>query len=177
MVEKPDPSSWKLISTTMFNGQREDHFSKTSLHLWFTGCCMPLVEPFEHRKNPVLWFRESVVSVHDSGNRVGDIDILKAIDDDRITYFPHVPCVGDHDEKEQINFLISAERWADVLEPPEVPLIFRANGNWIARLSAVAIAAQIFPTDRIVVCRNDTCWHCARDDQELSFDLAKLYIY
>ncbi|GES59373.1 hypothetical protein ATEIFO6365_0003065400 [Aspergillus terreus] len=173
-----DPSSWKVLSTNIFNGRAEDHFSNTSVHLAFTDYYVPLHEHNSHSREHQVYFLESVASVHDSGTWVGDIDILQAVEDERIFRLTYVPCSRAHDIEDRPTPLVSAETWVDLLDPPDEALVFRANGNWIARLAAVAIAAQIFPGERISICPNNMCWSCTATEEDfISFTIPKLLIF
>ncbi|EAU39308.1 predicted protein [Aspergillus terreus NIH2624] len=173
-----DPSSWKVLSTNIFNGRAEDHFSNTSVHLAFTDYYVPLHEHSSHSREHQVYFLESVASVHDSGTWVGDIDILQAVEDERIFRLTYVPCSRAHDIEDRPTPLVSAETWVDLLDPPDEALVFRANGNWIARLAAVAIAAQIFPGERILICPNNMCWSCtATEDDFITFTIPKVLIF
>ena len=178
MVRRPDPSSWKVLSTNIFNGRAEDHFSNTSVHLAFTDYYVPLHEQSYHAQEHQVYILESVVSVHDSGTWVGDVDILKAVEDERIVCLAYVPCSRDHDIENHPAPLVSAETWVDLLDPPDEALVFRANGNWIARLAAVAIAAQIFPEERILICPNNMCWSCTATEEDfIAFTIPKVLIF
>lgn len=183
-----DPSSWRLISNDKFNGRDEDHFSKTSLHLSFTNFCIPVYNEI-HVQDSQAHFLESVVSVHDAGKWVGDIDILRIMEQDRLSRVDsqedsyhrlHKPAEeGFH---EQAGKLISAESWHDIFDPPREAFVVRAHGNWVARLALVAILGQS-PSPRlsrsnIIICPKAVCWAClARDISVTSSESPPVYIF
>ena len=79
-----DPSSWKLVSTDKFNGRGEDHFQRTTMHISFTNFQDPIFTNAEHNQDYEAMIQETIVSVYDSGDWIGDIDILKALSDERV---------------------------------------------------------------------------------------------
>lgn len=184
MLRSINPSSWKVISTTLFNGMPEDHFGSTSLHLSFTEYYVPLYQNGEQGQDSQIYFLESVVSVHDSGQWVGDINILEAFENSLVNQLFALSC--DHpeqtDQSKHCSTMVSAERWDDVLDPPSEAFVIRANGNWIARLATTAMLTQILPkgtTENITICPLRVCWKCndPRKGESRLPGLAKVFIY
>jgi len=106
--------------------------------------------------------QETVVSVYDSGDWIGDIDILKALSDERVYRPDVVACKGGHQHPYHSTKL-SAESWTDILDPPKEVCVVRAHGNWIGRLAIVSVLSQILPRDQghcIVVYPEEVCWDC-----------------
>jgi hypothetical protein len=112
-----DPSSWKVITNCEFNGRAEDHFGKTSLHLSFTEYYVPLYQNASHGQDNQIFFLESVISVYDSGVWVGDVDILRALEDAQVHRMAILPC-NHVDDVQYTTKMISAEGWDDILDPP-----------------------------------------------------------
>jgi hypothetical protein len=162
IMRPKDPSSWRVVSNSDFNGRAEDHFGKTSLHLSFTEYYVPLYQNAGHGQDNQIFFLESVVSVHDSGVWVGDVDILRALEGGQVQRMGILPC-NHTDQVQFTTHMISAEGWDDVLDPPNENLVIRGNGNWVARLAATAILSQSLPRDDwsgITICPNSVCWSC-----------------
>jgi len=183
MLRSINPSSWKVVSTTLFNGMPEDHFGSTSLHLSFTEYYVPLYQNSEQGQDSQIYFLESVVSVHDSGQWVGDINILEAFENSFVNQLLAPSC--DHpeqtDQSKHCSTMVSAERWDDVLDPPSEAFVIRANGNWIARLATTAMLTQILPkgSTGITICPLRVCWKCndPRQGKSQLPGLTKVFIY
>ncbi|KAK5664008.1 hypothetical protein OQA88_222 [Cercophora sp. LCS_1] len=129
IMRNHDPASWRAVSTTLFNGQQENYFSSTSMHLSFTKYQIPFVAG--NRRQIIdtqVHFVETVISVHDSGVWVGDVDILKAFRSEHCLRLDE-----DHDcdeespgqEMPKIGDVISVESWHDILDPPPRQFVFR----------------------------------------------------
>lgn len=165
-----DSSQWRMASTTGFNFQPEDHFGQTSLHLSFTDYYVPIHQSGRQTQDSQSHFLESYVSVYDSGQWVGDINILEAFRSYSVKRNP--PCNHARDNSGSTSppssageHIISAESWHDILEPPTEEFVVRANGNWVARVAAVAMLKQTLPEARlsmgnILIHPHRACWQC-----------------
>jgi hypothetical protein len=73
---------WKEVNHFPFDGNLEDCFQHTSIHLSFTKYEMPLDtnETNRHMIDRPINRIESLISVHHQGKWVADLDILKAPD-------------------------------------------------------------------------------------------------
>lgn len=176
MKRSSNPSSWKLISTTGFNGLPEDYFGSTSLHLSFTEYHVPVHLAGKQARDSRVFYLESYVSVHDRGEWVGDIDILKALSNPRLTRnvdaCEHVqqdpPVQTQRRETDPVfqvpvSALTSAETWQDVLDPPIGSSVVRTYGNWLARLAAAAMLSQDLSEHderKVIICSPHYCWQC-----------------
>jgi len=148
MVRTLQPSSWKVLSNTVFNGKAEDCFQKTTMHLPFTEYYRPAHFGDEQGQDSQIFFLESVVSVYDAGEWVGDVDIPSSLGARGICVLDITYTCKDPD-RHQTNpvfssNLISAECWDDILDPPSEGVVIRAYGNWIARLAAISILVRSF---------------------------------
>ena len=80
-TRKPDPEKWMLINHRVFDGNLEDHFQETSMHLSFTQYEIPLLTESDPRhiidRSAVLV--ESLISVFEGGTWVAEVDVLKAV--------------------------------------------------------------------------------------------------
>ena len=80
-LRTPNPASWKVVAHEDFNGQRFDGFAQTSVHLSFSGWDQGVgLQDYGLCDTPVFLL-ESVISVHDRGKWVADVDILAALQD------------------------------------------------------------------------------------------------
>ena len=80
MTRELNPASWENIGAETFNGRAEDTFKQTTLHLSFTEYTFPIFDGTSGGHDVQVSFVESLVSVHDRGTWVGDVDILGALD-------------------------------------------------------------------------------------------------
>jgi hypothetical protein len=165
VIRPVDPSSWRVASTTAFNGSQENHFDSTSLHLSFTDYYVPVHLTGQQNQDSQVFYLESYVSVYDCGKWVGDIDVLKAFSSARVSRARsrcrHAP--GTELELDNSPRMISAESWHDILDPPVERFVVRAHGNWVARLAASVMLLQVLPEDDVqgvVICPPRCCWHC-----------------
>ena len=77
--------SWHLINHAPFNGQFEDNFQSTSLHLSFTDFEMPVDVGVRGLRDRLVILVESLVSINDKGRHVGDLDIISMLDSKYVT--------------------------------------------------------------------------------------------
>lgn len=137
----------------------------------FTEYYVPFHQSGQQNQESQSYFLESYVSVYDSGQWVGDINILDAFQSRIVRrgvvptcdHLEHDQAVGPPQQANATEQLISAESWHDILDPPPEKFIVRANGNWVARLATVAMLTQTLEkTDlgAITVYPRSVCWHC-----------------
>ena len=79
MMKQPELSDWPLISHEPFDGTVIDSFATTTLHVSCTSTSAPLEIKFSGAHDIELYFLETVVSVHDMGSWIADLDILGAM--------------------------------------------------------------------------------------------------
>lgn len=91
-------------------------------------------------------FVETLVSVFDGKEWVGDLDVLKAVAMPSVSRISaHLLLKGCRHKKPRNTpqfALTSIDSWDEFMDRPSNACIFRASGNWLARLSAVAINVQ-----------------------------------
>lgn len=142
MISDLDDSDWRVCSETEFDGKPEDLFSATSMHLSFTNFYKPYIQTDSFRtQDAQIFFQEAIISVHNRGVWIGDIDILGTLSSPLKQILPPLPCTGRHDEA-SLRRHLSLEKWEDVIEPRPLPGVIRAHGNWLARLAIVALSIQ-----------------------------------
>ncbi|CAJ2503569.1 Uu.00g109630.m01.CDS01 [Anthostomella pinea] len=155
-----DLAKWQIVNHNQFDGRLEDHFTSTSLHLRFTGYTRE-IDFGAHNKISNGSFVEAVVSAYDSGDWLGDVNILRALSSSWLKFVvPLNGCTGDAVGKAPERELVTVENWEELLSPhPSLPGVIKCYGNWQARLTAVSICVQrgyhTFLFD------NHGCWRCA----------------
>lgn len=161
-VRKVDEDKWTLINHAPFDGQLDDCFQRTSLHLSFTGYQLPLMAAEHGYQGVEANFVETLVSVFDAHEWVADLDVLKALS------MPSVSRIGQkvggcrHNNSGKLpDFLLtSIDSWNEFIDRPSNACIFRASGNWLARLSAVAVNAQQNLDTIVLEVGKRICWEC-----------------
>ena len=136
-------NSYNLVNHVAYDGKRENNFRGTSLHLSFTDWDMP-VEPKGARNGFVdqdARYVESIVAILDSGKWVADLDVLSVKFQELRKLESHNVCPG-HPPGEPEYDHTSIDSWEELLDGPREVGIFRAHGNWAARLGAVSILCQ-----------------------------------
>ena len=140
---RPLGSRYDLVEHAVYDGKRENNFKGTSLHLSFTDWTLPLeVKGAEGRTiDQEAYLVESVISVLDSGKWVADLDIFR-IDFEALTRLRQShQCPGHPNRRADYDYT-SLDSWEELLDGPMSVGIFRAHGNWAARLAAVSILSQ-----------------------------------
>lgn len=169
-----DAGAWNVINHEEFNGQFENSFSSTSLHLTFTDFELPLDIGVRGLRDARVVLKESLISLHDSGGHRGDLDILSIFSN------PNVDCkkgVCKHKARENIacpaviaggllnpdyHHLTSIDCWEELLDPPvHSKGIVRSTGNWQARLAAAAVSLQM--GKKTIVLPQNACSLCLKN--------------
>ncbi|KAI4625643.1 hypothetical protein J4E80_002775 [Alternaria sp. BMP 0032] len=134
-------NNYELVSHEPYDFKREDNFGATSLHLSFTDWTVPLATEdtrmIDHDAHAV----EAVISIHDRGVWVGDINILDVDFRDMLRFKPMTSCKGNHSQDCDVDYT-SIDSWEELLDEPNGVGVFRAHGNWAARLAAVSILSR-----------------------------------
>ncbi|KAK8131119.1 hypothetical protein PG984_007557 [Apiospora sp. TS-2023a] len=147
---RPLSNSLRAVTYADFDGRKEDNFKSTSLHLSFTPHEFPLDYGVTGIIDHQIFFVESVISVHDSGKWVADLDILGLFQDGprhilplpkgNRSRRPHVHT--EERRKAAINSFVSVDTWEEVLDTPPTHSLVRASNNWAARLAVLAVIRQ-----------------------------------
>jgi hypothetical protein len=195
LVAPPDPKTrlpkmdWTLVKNEAFDGKLENNFTQTSVHLSFTEYQMPLKihDKDSHIIDRPARLIETLVSVHDQGNWIGDLNLLEALDlyTDRLEGpefdlrdLERLQCYGGtcgemtfYQVVEKLRTcpyshlafpITSIDSWDELFDPPqEGILVVRAHKNWLTRLSLTGIWWNIkFWT---VVLPENPCWSCVTE--------------
>ncbi|KAJ4375334.1 hypothetical protein N0V83_002420 [Neocucurbitaria cava] len=134
-------NSYNLVPHETYDFKREDNFRETSLHLSFTDWTSPLATEDSRMIDHDAQVVEAVISVHDRGRWVADINILDVNFRDMIRFKPATSCKGNHDKSYDFDYT-SIDSWEELLDEPSSVGFFRAHRNWAARLAAVSILSR-----------------------------------
>ncbi|KAH8881978.1 hypothetical protein GQ53DRAFT_847897 [Thozetella sp. PMI_491] len=136
-----NPADWHLINHAPFDGLFQDSFCGTSLHLSYTDFEMPIDVGLRGLRDAQAVLLESIISVDHRGRHLGDLDIM--------SIFDNVTIISKCDHKAEDNpvdnataSIVSLDCWEEFFDAPAVAGIFRARGNWQARLAAAAASVQ-----------------------------------
>jgi hypothetical protein len=164
-VRKSELEKWHLVQHGQFDGTRQTgHFQSTSIHLSFTGYELDIGLGSHGLRGRQVFFLETKISVHEKGEWVADLDVLKAVESGRIQSwrnFAHTDShnldqdFGKHDEE-----MTSIDCWEELLDRPSNIGVIRAAGNWMARLASVAICHQLEQQCWILPLEEEVCWKC-----------------
>ncbi|KAF2443983.1 hypothetical protein P171DRAFT_316853, partial [Karstenula rhodostoma CBS 690.94] len=134
--------SYNLVNHNPYDFKRENNFKETSLHLSFTDWTFPLATDDARTIDHNVQVVEAVISVRDRGKWVGDINVLE-VDFQELLRLKTMPCtMADHTRSRSQNLdydYTSIDSWEELLDGPNTVGIFRAHGNWAARLAAVSL--------------------------------------
>lgn len=170
-IRKPT-DQYNAVTHASYDWQRENNFTGTTLHLSFTDWQIPLQAEGYRSIDQDVRIVESVISVLDRGKWVADLDIL-------CIGFDVLTCIAwEHDrhacETHNLEYdYVSIDNWDELLDRPEGVGIFRAHGNWAARLAAVSILSQQGQGHSIAVFgRRNICFKCLEEKRGVVvFDL------
>lgn len=119
-----------------------DSLKATPLHMPFTGFILPIDIGSRGLRNTQIYFPETVISVHDKGQGIGDLaaipvrnsPIFRLIQRDR-------SCNYDlKGNTRSAPHIISIDGWRGFFDRPAEPTVFRAKGNWMARLAVTTVS-------------------------------------
>jgi hypothetical protein len=164
-----DYKDWSVVNHNTFDGNCYDCFQNTTLHLSFTDFNMPIDVGTRGIRDTEVILIESVVSLHDRGRWVGDLDIVSAMSQSLAWVNPGT-CSHSPENKSYEDIivsgspikLVSIDNWDELLDMPSEDMVIRAHGNWLARLAAATISIQ--KKRRTVFLPPNTCWECLRRD-------------
>lgn len=166
VVPEAEESSWRMISTTDFNGLAEDSFTDTSMHLSFTEYYFPLVRASDGQgQDKLVNYLESVISIHHAGEWVGDVDLQKCLASRFLVRQPPNSCKHTHTSHSGLTKMRSIETWEDVIDPLPGDGVVRAHGNWVARLATTVVLMHLREArnrglEEVSIVPHDFCWHC-----------------
>ncbi|KAK5052162.1 hypothetical protein LTR84_002966 [Exophiala bonariae] len=162
-------NTWNQINHDPHNGKVEDLFQETSLHLSFTGAEQALDLGAYGERTAEAYYIESLVSVHDRGEWVADLDILGMFEKDSFrsvnskasSVNSKHECTGEHANID----LATITGWDELLDlPQENPSVVMCSGNWLARLAISAVVIQQGNEAHLLapLQAKDACWDCVK---------------
>lgn len=161
LAEAPDDP--RAVEHQPYDNRRVNSFPGVTMHLSMTEWRVPIPSGAMGLIDQDVFLTEAVVSVHDGGKWYADIDVLGAC---KAT----VPIIEDHDctheapQTTPSKTLSCIDTFDELLELPLGDSIFRAHGNWTARLAAVCIWRQTKKSEPLILIKNDKdhnrCWGC-----------------
>ena len=89
-VKRCNEEEWHLVSHYEFDGNCIDSFESTTLHLSFTEAEFPIDTGFSGGQDVEAFLLETLISVHDRGLWVADLDVLSALQDCSMVLENHV---------------------------------------------------------------------------------------
>lgn len=165
-IRASDVDNWNVINHDDFDGKQENCFAGTSLHLSFTGWTLPINTGRRGARGVEAYFLETLISVHDRGQWVADLNILPIFDDTilRLLNSPgHCKHSEDPDWFPEMG-LVSLDSWPEILERPAGISVVRAKGNWLARLAATTLSVTL--GHLTIVLGDSICWKCSFEERE-----------
>lgn len=161
-----DGKNWNLVNHNHFDGKSENSFSSTTMHLWFTDYILPLSVGNHGSRSFEVYFLESVVSVHDKGKWVADLNVLEQLEGRESHLqkwnFPRSCSKELHkytgDVPLDSHMLTTIDDWNELLDGPDFVGIVRAHGNWLARLATACLSSQL--KHHTFVLPSKLCWSC-----------------
>ncbi|UPL01317.1 hypothetical protein LCI18_012251 [Fusarium solani-melongenae] len=164
-IRRSNPEAWTVLNHKPFEGQLEDNFWKTSMHLTLTQYQpgLPGLNPDEHFIDEASALRETLVQVYDSSEWVCDLDILSTLSNPLVS---RVTCSGQdqHTASQPIPDTFpqtaTVDNWEELLTPPvdAAVSVVRTSGNWLGRLAAVGVSIRL--RKRVVILPKQPCWSC-----------------
>ena len=141
MLSKPTTA---ILSQRKFDGKLENSFGSTSLHLSFTGATTPVDLGLYGERSAEAYYVESLVSVHDRGEWVGDLDVLGMFETRNLIRIPPSSSCqhGPSQYAKTCLRIVAIDSWPEFLDPSDDAVILPAHDNWQARLAGAAIATQ-----------------------------------
>ncbi|KAI3334886.1 hypothetical protein F4824DRAFT_489922 [Ustulina deusta] len=133
------------------------NWHSTTLHLGFTDYIFPVDVGNCGNGASNVYFLEPLVSVHDRGEWIADLDILRALEKyvvwttierrhwkqpvfSSISECEHVN--NPAEESERLS-LTSIDNWDEILDPPGGVAIVCSLDNWLGRLATAAVCRQL----------------------------------
>ena len=141
---------WLHIRHLDYDYAPEDNFPSTSLHLSLTSFEVPYNFGVAGGVDAQVTLVESLVSVHDKGQWVADLDVLGSLSSRLLHRLDHRDCQhANVPERTQRGYskLTSIDNWDELLDPLDLSCkgsldVIRAHENWLARLAAACISIQ-----------------------------------
>ena len=146
-TKKLDLESYQVINHDLYDGKVENNFQGTTLHLGFSGYEFPLDVGDHGGRNREAFFLETLISVHDRGEWIADLDALEALASPSLINTNHPVPTCHHTESDRRAVLerplVTIDRWEELLEMPKDAAVVRSHGNWPTRLATAAVSVKM----------------------------------
>lgn len=154
-----DLESYQLVNHDPFDGRLEDCFQSTSLHLAFSGYELQMDVGEHGGRNREAFFLESLVSVHDRGEWIADLDILSTFESPNFRCIIDQPsCLAGRPRKIPKFPLVCIDSWQELLDIPLDVAVVRARNNWLGRLATASVSISLgYYT---ILFTGSACWKC-----------------
>ncbi|KAK8007886.1 chitin synthase I [Apiospora arundinis] len=164
ILKKGGVNSWAAINHERFTSESRciDHFTQTSLHLSFTGYEQPVASSVIHGAQDIeACFLEAVVSIFDSGRKIGDLDIIRGLGSSKIARVPESRCWHQGSRRRGRPKWTSVDTWDELMEMPSGrTCIVRAYGNALSRIAATVVCVQKDVDQLYILSPGDVCYTC-----------------
>lgn len=164
-TRKAEAQDWNYLNYDEFDGLLLDSFKATSLHMSFTDFVLPIDTGVRGLRDTEIYFLETVISVHDKGQWMGDLNVMPIYRSPLLRLISYNnPCTHGHiDSKQADPDLISIDSWHEFFDRPADSTVFRARGNWMARLAASTIS--VTQGHLTLVFGEQICWKCGEEER------------
>jgi hypothetical protein len=150
---------WYQYDHKEFDGNLDNCFEGTSLHLSFSEAWRAVNVEFSGDRDIDAYFLETLISVYDRDTWIAELDILGALRSDHVMakFLACKDCNCSPALSSETR-LTSIDNFAEMIVPPSRPGIVRARGNWQARLAAVSLC--VAKGYQVILKPEQTCWTC-----------------
>ena len=166
ITRKAESQDWNFLDYGEFDGLIIDSFKGTTLHMSFTDYVLPL-DTGSRLRDVEAYFLETVISVHDKGQWIGDLDIIPISKNPLLRRIRSSEACK-HNKSQPVDTedltLITLDSWKEFFDRPEDPVVFRAHGNWMARLAASSIS--VMNGHLTIVFEDHVCWACGTEERD-----------
>lgn len=156
---RPTTDNYALVNHEMFNGNAEDCFQHTTLHMSFTEWNLAVDVGSRGIRDIEAHYVETAIGVYDHGKWVADVNIRDVFSHARCKIMEE--CCKRHEyvrTYQDLGKLVAIDNWDELIDsPPEVAIV-RTRGNWQARLACAALSLQRGHETRILP--DKICWTC-----------------
>ena len=161
-TKKLDLESYQVINHDPYDGKLGNSFQSTTLHLGFSGYEFPSDVGVHGGRKREAFFLETLISVHDRGEWVADLDVLAAVASPSLLKANDLLPICHHAESDRRavpeGSLVTIDRWEELLEMPKDAAIVRAHGNWLARLATAGVSVKM--GNSTILWLSHGCWAC-----------------
>lgn len=160
---------WPQKVHRQFDGEFQDCFKSTSLHLSFTGASDSLHVGFTGAQDIEVYILETTISVHECGKWIADIHPLEICRSIKLRRLLPCACCNNRQTRRERLETTCIDNWLELIDAPEANVsLVRAHKNWQARLAATSISIQMdFNT---VILPENACHSCLESVRSSQFE-------